>query len=122
MATILILDDSQTLRLLVRTFLANDLDEFAEATTAEEGLAFCRNKPVDLVIADIGLPGMSGLDFVKTLRVDANPKLTALPVILLTGVRLRAEGMRAGANAFITKPVDRQKLRETVAEVMKRSL
>jgi CheY-like chemotaxis protein len=118
MATILVLDDSPTIRAALRVHLSVDKHVLHEAANADDGLQTCRTQPIQVVIADIGMPGKSGIEFVKELRADPNPALQALPVILLSAVMLRAEGMRAGANAFLSKPVDGAKLRETLSTVL----
>lgn len=76
------------------------------AHRATEALDLLDKEEVDVVFCDIGLPGMSGYDFVKKLR--ANPKLRALPVIATTGYGQpedRRRSMEAGFDEHITKPV-----------------
>ena len=97
-----------------------------EVHAAEDGpraLQLCRLLQIDAVVADIKMPGMSGIDFVKALRADSDQRLRSIPVILLTGeqaANLRQDGLAAGADAFIEKPVTGDTLRDTIARVLKR--
>jgi len=122
MPTLLILDDSNVVRQVIRIYLAGVASEFLEAGDAERGLQLCRLMPVDLVIADIKMPGKSGIDFVRAVRADPNARLKALPIVLLTGEssdELRVQGLAAGANAFVKKPVLGPALRDAVAKLLK---
>jgi len=119
---LLILDDSNVIRQVIRIYLTGLPYQLVMAADAESGLRECRQGNAEAVIADINLPGMSGIDFLKTLRADPDPRLKSLPVVLLTGQKgdaLRTEGLLAGANAFVTKPVVGPALREALAEALK---
>jgi CheY-like chemotaxis protein len=121
---VLILDDSNVVRQVVKIYLAGHDYEVLEAEDAERALQLCRLTNPDIVISDINLPGMSGIEFVTQLRADPSPRLRGLPVVLLTGDKndsLRADGLRAGANAFVKKPVVGPALREALAEVLKKA-
>src|SRR5690348_13072976 len=83
--TILVMDDSSTIREVLKVYLASERYEVVEAENADRGLNLVRLLPVDLVIADIKMPGMDGLVFVRRLRQEKNPRVRGLPVILLTG-------------------------------------
>jgi two-component system chemotaxis response regulator CheY len=65
--------------------------------------------PVDLVIADVKLPGMNGIDFVRKVRAHDLEHVRKVPLVLLTGQTsdaIRSEGMVAGADAVLNKPIN----------------
>jgi signal transduction histidine kinase len=96
-------DAGQTLRDLLE--LMNH--EVRVATTAPEGLARLREQDADVVLCDLGLPGMSGFDFARMVRTD--PKLRATPLIALTGYGQpedRQRSLGAGFDEHLTKPVE----------------
>jgi two-component system chemotaxis response regulator CheY len=84
-------------------------------------LELLKTSKVQLVIADINMPGMDGLTFLRRLRADEQPHLRKLPVILLTANKpeeYRARGLAAGANAFLQKPVVSTALVETARQFL----
>ena len=118
---ILLVDDSPTVRTIVRTFLMELRPSFLEATDGERALRLIRLSPVDLVIADVKMDPMDGITFVRTLRQDERPRIRDVPVVMLTGDRseeIRKRGLEAGANAFVTKPIDPRTLLETIGRVL----
>jgi len=118
---VLLVDDSPTVRTIVRTFLLELRPSFLEATDGERALRLIRLSPVDLVIADVKMDPMDGITFVRTLRQDERPRIRDVPVVMLTGDRseeIRKQGLEAGANAFVTKPIDPKTLLETIARVL----
>jgi two-component system alkaline phosphatase synthesis response regulator PhoP len=90
--------------------------------TGDEALAYVRRHPVDLVILDVMLPGLSGLEVCRSLRADA--KTSALPIIMVTA---RAEetdriiGLDIGADDYISKPFSPNELVARVRALMRRS-
>jgi two-component system chemotaxis response regulator CheY len=120
--TILIIDDSPTIRNIIKVYLMGSQFEFVEADGGERALQLARLMPIHLVIADINMPGMDGLTFVRNLRNDERAEVRSLPVILLTGEKseqLRTQGLKAGANEFIRKPVSSAGLIEAVNRLLK---
>jgi two-component system, chemotaxis family, chemotaxis protein CheY len=107
-SSVLLIDDSSTIREIVKIYLMGRSLEFVDAENAERALTLLGLMPIKLIIADIKLPGMSGVEFVRKLRKDSRAHIKALPVILLTGQKaaeLKTEGLQAGANAFLEKPI-----------------
>jgi len=106
--TVLLIDDSASIRDIVKIYLMGLPFEYLEADTAERGMSVLGLMPVDLVIADVKLPGMSGIDFVKRVRAHDLEHVRKVPLVLLTGQTsdaVRVEGMGAGANAVLNKPI-----------------
>ncbi len=116
-STLLLVDDSATIRNIIKIYLMGMQFEFIEADRAERALHVLKSTKVDLIIADINMPGMDGLEFVRKIRAEKDTKVSKLPLILLTGEKsddLRKQGTAAGANDFILKPVTSSNLREAV--------
>ena len=101
---ILIVDDDNDLRTLLAEQLAlHEEFKIAAADTAAAGIAAAKADHVDLVIMDVGLPDMDGLEAVKVLRKSG----FSSPVIMLTGHDSEADtvlGLDAGSNDYVTKP------------------
>jgi two-component system chemotaxis response regulator CheY len=120
-STLLLIDDSPTIREIIKIYLMGRSLEFVDAENAERGLTLVGLMPIKLIIADIKLPGMDGVEFVRKLRADARPHIRSLPVILLTGQKaadLRQQGLEAGANAFIEKPISSTALNELIGKLL----
>jgi len=116
---ILIVDDDA----LLRRSLAFNLEKagytVATAATAEDALAAVRLDPPDLILLDIGLPGMDGLDGLRALRAQ----VTA-PVIFVTARRRQLDevlGLELGADDYITKPFDMDVLLARIKVVLRRA-
>jgi two-component system chemotaxis response regulator CheY len=118
---VLLVDDSPTVRNIVKIYLMNLKVSTVEADDATRALQILRLVPVSLVIADINMPGMDGITFVREVRASAMPQVRSVPILLLTAeknVDLRQKGTEAGANAFIQKPVSHHELTETVRQFL----
>jgi two-component system, chemotaxis family, chemotaxis protein CheY len=122
MPTVMLIDDSSTIRAITRVYLMQKGLDFIEAEGAEKALQLLEDVDVHLIIADIKMPGMDGVTFVSKLRALKDPRLKALPVVLLTGEKsddLKAQGMKAGANSFLQKPVSPEALKNVVMQLLK---
>ena len=120
--TVLIVDDSRTVRQMVRAALTDDQHSVVEASDGEEALAALESGPADLVITDVNMPRMDGLTLVRALR--GRPESRFLPILVLTtenGDDMKQKGREAGATGWIVKPFQPETLRETVRRVLRRS-
>jgi CheY-like chemotaxis protein len=93
--------------------------EFELAETAEEGLQRIRRDPPDLVLMDIHLPGMSGLDALRLIKGD--PRTASLPVIAVSAAAMGAdvrEGLDAGFLCYLTKPFNVEQLLQVVVDTL----
>lgn len=108
--TILVVDDEPDMRALLRRSLEPDLDcQVRAVASGREALELLKRESVDLVLADIRMPGMDGLEFLSIVKQDW-PDLT---VLIMTGhgsIEAAVTAMRNGAYDFITKPFDREAL------------
>jgi two-component system cell cycle response regulator DivK len=107
MSLILIVEDNEKNLKLVRDVLQVKGYETLEAGTGEEGLKIARERMPALILMDIQLPGMSGIEALKALR--AAPATASIPVIAITASVMqqdRQQIMSAGFNGFIEKPIN----------------
>ena len=119
MAQILVVDDSTTMRQMVAFTLTSAGHEVVEAPDGNQALATAKTKKFDLVITDVNMPGMNGIDLVQSLR--ALPDCKFIPILVLTteaGADLKQEGKSAGATGWIVKPFNPEVLLETLKKVL----
>jgi YesN/AraC family two-component response regulator len=103
--TVLLIDDEEPVLLSLGNFLEKNVMRIMTATSGQEALAQLRTTPVDLIITDLVMPGMSGIDVLRQVKKD-NP---AIGVYILSGqgtIDLAIEALRAGADDFLEKPFD----------------
>lgn len=111
MAKILIIDDSPTDVRVFTTLLERVGHQVGAVSTAEEGIERVRADLPDLVIMDVIMPGMNGFQATRTLTRD--PKTGDIPIVMITTKSMETDrvwGLRQGARAFITKPVNEKEL------------
>lgn len=114
---VLVVDDEQTSRTLHRAILAREFD-VETASSGEEALAVCRERLPDLVLLDIGMPGIDGFETCKKLR-----DWTGIPIIFVTSHTSLEEHLAAydaGADDIVTKPVDDKILLRKAALAIRR--
>jgi DNA-binding NtrC family response regulator len=114
--TILIVDDEQNIHFAFQRVLG-DQYRLEKATTAEDGLAIIEDGRADLVIMDISLPGMSGLDALERVR-DEHPLLPVIVMTAFTTTRHTIEAMKLGAYEYFTKPPEMDKMRESIQQAL----
>ena len=105
--TVVVVEDNERSRRLVRDLLELHRFRVFEADTAEEGLEQVRLARPDLVLLDIQLPGMDGVAALKALRAD--PGTADLPIVAVTAYAMRGDEERLladGFDAYIAKPID----------------
>jgi len=102
---ILVVDDDESLRWVTQAQLQQSGYDVAAAADAPSALAQIRNAPPDLVITDLKMPGMSGLDLLKAIRAEY-PEIIVIMATAFGTVENAVEAMKAGAYDYITKPVN----------------
>lgn len=120
---ILIVEDNEKNRKLVRDVLQFKGYKTIEAETAEAGIQLALNTSPALILMDIQLPGMNGIEALGQLR--ANPATRAIPVIAVTASAMthdREKIMAAGFDAYQRKPIDIKEFLAVVREVLDRSM
>jgi two-component system cell cycle response regulator DivK len=121
MSLILIVEDNEKNLKLVRDVLQVKGYETVEATTAEDGIRLAAERPPDLVLMDIQLPGMNGIQALHVLR--ENPDLATIPVIAVTASVMhedRKQIMAAGFDAYCGKPLNLKEFLETIKQTLER--
>ena len=117
--TILTVDDASTIRKMVSFTLRGAGHEVSESPDGADALVLLRTRSVDLVITDINMPSMDGLELTRRLR--ATPAMARTPIVLLTtesDPAKKAEGRAAGATGWIVKPFNQEQLLAIVARVL----
>jgi two-component system cell cycle response regulator DivK len=102
---VLVVEDQADNRRILRDLLKSAGYEVAEAKTGEEGVAAALASRPDLILMDVQLPGIDGLE--ATRRIKAEPALRAIPLIIVTSYALSGDDARAraaGADDYVSKP------------------
>ena len=110
-ATVLYVEDNEYNRKIVRQLLTRTTYRLREAADGEAALGMVREERPDLILMDVQLPKMSGLDVTRALRGD--PTTADVPIIVVTSFALSGDeqrAMAAGASAYIAKPYSPREL------------
>ncbi len=119
--TILVIEDEGDILDLITVNLTREGFRVLGAASGEEGLALAREEAPDLIVLDLMLPGLDGLQVCRALRAD--PSTRALPVLILTARGEEADivaGLETGADDYVTKPFSPKVLVARVRSVMRR--
>ncbi len=119
MAKILVVDDSITMRQMLSFTLEKAGHEVLTADNGLEALDICDQGAPDLIITDLNMPKMNGLDLIRTLR--SRPHTGTKPILVLTtesDPEKKAEGRAAGATGWIVKPFNPQALLDVLPRVL----
>jgi len=119
---VLIVDDEEDIRELVELYLGRDGYDIVTCETGEQALEIVRTDIIDLIVLDLMLPGISGLDVCKTLK--ANRKTESIPIVMLTAKGEDADvvtGLELGADDYVTKPFSGKVLAARVRRILKRA-
>ena len=118
---ILVVEDNEQNRILVRQVLAHYGYEVLEATDGLTGLAMARAHLPALILLDIQMPVMNGFMVIRELRND--PELRKIKVIAVSSFAMKGDmekALRAGFDEYVTKPIDTRKFPELVKQVLSR--
>ena len=116
-ARILVVDDDKNLTKVVKYNLEEEGHTVLTASTAEEGLGVLESEDIDLVLTDIRMPGMGGMELLRNIREER----PAIPVILITAfaaIDSAVEAMKAGAVDYIPKPFNKDDLKYKVKKAL----
>jgi len=116
--TILYVEDNEYNLKIVRQLLSRTTYRLIEAMDGEQGVAAARRELPDLILMDIQLPKISGLDATRELRVD--PNTAHIPIIAITSFALSGDSEKAkdaGATAYLTKPYSPRELLQLIREL-----
>jgi two-component system cell cycle response regulator DivK len=114
---ILVIEDQEDNRRILRDLLTSTGYEMIEALTGEEGMISAETHRPDLILMDIQLPGLDGYE--ATRRIKANPALRPIPIIAVTSYALTGDEVKAreaGCDAYVTKPFSPRSLLAKIRE------
>jgi signal transduction histidine kinase len=117
---ILVVDDEVVTLNFCKRVLSKEGYEVLTAASGEEALKIVKGTPIDLLITDIRMPGISGKDLLKK-AIDLHPAMSAAVITGYGSMDLAIETMKLGAQGFLTKPFTVTELRSTVSHLMERS-
>jgi CheY-like chemotaxis protein len=115
---ILVVEDNLDMRELVHLYLTREGFQVVTASDGREGLYMANAEQPDLIITDINMPGLDGLEMVKQLRTQ--PEFKDLPILVFTafGIVERDNAIRAGATRAADKPIEFESLIDEVKELI----
>ena len=116
---ILIVDDSLTMRQLVKMTLTRSGYDVVEAEDGQKGLQKASHEAFDLVLSDINMSNMDGYEFIRRIRADK--KYSALPIIIVSTqseAKDKSKGFAAGANLYLVKPCTPEMMVENIRMVL----
>lgn len=119
MASILIVDDEESIRDLIKEVLLPGNHQFHFAADGKQALDIVRKKGVDLAIVDRNMPGMTGIQLVQLIR--QNPKTAAIKILMCTGASFTKEideAFAAGADDYLLKPLNFAQLLDKVKKAL----
>jgi two-component system, cell cycle response regulator DivK len=117
--TVLYVEDNEYNLKIVRQLLARTSYRLIEAVDGELGVETARRALPDLILMDIQLPKLSGLDATRALRAD--PKTAAIPIIVITSFALSGDDQKAkdaGASAYLAKPYSPRELLQMIRKLV----
>jgi two-component system chemotaxis response regulator CheY len=120
MTRILAVDDSPSMRDMVRIALTGAGFEVTQATDGEEALKLAKEQAFDLVLSDVNMPRMDGIQLIRALRAESSYRHT--PILMLTtdgSADRKREGKEAGATGWMVKPFDPAQLIATMLRVLR---
>jgi two-component system cell cycle response regulator DivK len=116
---VLVVEDHEENRRILRLLLASASIDMIEALTGEEGVTVAERERPDLILMDIQLPGLDGYE--ATRRIKANPAIRHIPIIVVTSYALSGDDVKAfeaGCDAYVTKPFVPRELLAKVREFL----
>ena len=122
MSRILVVEDNDRNRRLLKILLQAQGYEVIEAASGEEVMKYLEDNRPDLILMDIQLPNIDGLELTKEIK--NSPETIDIPIIAVTAYAMKGDKERileAGCDAYVSKPIDTRKLPLVIADVLKNS-
>lgn len=121
MKSVLIVEDSATTMAMIKAVIEDMGEDFTvlEANTGFEALRMLPQEQFDLIITDINMPDVNGLELINFVK--SNPNYQHIPIIIVTTERSNADkerGLALGASAYVTKPFKAEELQEVIAKAL----
>ncbi|WP_025322432.1 sigma-54-dependent transcriptional regulator [Deferrisoma camini] len=118
MARVLVVDDDASLRRILEYNLAQEGYAVATAASGEEALERLEKASFDLVVTDIKMPGMDGMDLLRRIKAES-PETQVIVITAFGTIEMAVEAMKAGAAEYITKPFNRDELKLAVRKALR---
>ena len=116
---ILVVDDELNIREALVTLLEKKHYQVRGAGTAEEALEELESATADLILTDLKMPGIGGIEFLRQLK-QKWPEIEVLVMTAFGSIETAVEAMRCGAYDYLTKPIDRERLAVVVEKALER--
>ena len=119
---ILVVEDNNRNRRLLKILLESRGYEVIEVVTGEEAMRYLSDSKPDLILMDIQLPNVDGLELTKNIK--SSPETADIPIVAVTAYAMKGDKERileAGCDGYISKPIDTRRLALLVAEILKNS-
>jgi len=122
-SSVLIVEDSEATRALIRNVIEDIGDDLntTEAASGFEALKLLPSESFDLIITDINMPDINGLELINFIKT--NERYSHIPLIIVTTEKSREDkerGLALGADAYVTKPFTTEELQEAITRILKR--
>lgn len=120
--TVLVIEDNELNMKLVRSMLQLAHYEIVEAKNAEDGIKLAREHLPKLILMDIQLPGIDGLDATRIIK--KNPKLAHIPIVALTSYAMQGDeekAISAGCTGYIAKPIDTRNFLDIISKYLRQN-
>jgi two-component system chemotaxis response regulator CheY len=120
--TVLVVDDSSSIRAIIKKIIkvsGFDVAEFLDACDGREALSIMAANQVDLVLTDINMPNMNGLDLIA--RIKENERLASVPVVVVStegSEKKMAEAVSLGAVGYVKKPFVPEEIKQTLNNIL----
>ncbi len=123
MKSVLVVEDSVTTRAMIRAVIEDMGEDFntLEAATGFEALKMLPQESLDLIITDINMPDVNGLELINFVK--SNPNYNHIPMVIVTTEKSsedKERGMALGASAYVTKPFRPEELQEVIDKILNR--
>jgi two-component system chemotaxis response regulator CheY len=121
MTTVLLVDDSRTLREVFKVYLMGKGCEIVEASDAKRAMQLLQLLPIDVLVVDMNLPETDGLSFTRQVRAHRDARVRATPILIITGDKAadaQARSAQAGADGFLQKPLDSDRVTAAVDSLL----
>jgi len=117
MVRILIIEDDEEMRALLRDLLLEDGIEFDSAESGSEAIQKLAEEPFDLVITDIRMPGLTGLDILPGIK-KLQPEACVIVITAFGSEEVRRKSFDRGATAYLEKPINMDRLKTLIQEMV----
>jgi two-component system chemotaxis response regulator CheY len=122
-ARVLIVDDSSVMRKIVGRSLRQaglEVQQLHEASNGSEGLTIVKEHPLDLILSDINMPLMDGLEFVRQLRcIEAAQNIPVIMITTEAGEAHVVQALSSGASGYIRKPFTPEQIKERIIPLLR---